>query len=332
MTAKDLTSAEISNLMNSYLTNTMTQWVTRYFLNVNKDVEIDAILSYAEEIAIEEVEKSKQFLKGANYPLPDEFGEGDVNLTAPPISTDEFILILKYTLVQDAQVVYSLSLSSSSRADIRQFYENCLVHSAKLCNQLADSIIKKGLHHPQLFVPKPERIENVSKQSFLGGWITGKRPLNVIEISQLEMNFKAVELHKEMYSIFSQMTPSQELKEHFQRGVEILKKHLDTFQDYLSENDLPKLPTWESELKEVTISPFSDRLMLYKMSLLSSAGAGRYGTAIAVIMRKDLGTDFLRLKMELLKYGEDSANLMIKNNYLPQFPLAKDKSEVPTSV
>jgi hypothetical protein len=146
------------------------------------------------------------------------------------------------------------------------------------------------------------------------------------------MNFKAAELRKEMFNIFSQMTPSQELKEHFQRGVEMMQKHLDTFQDYLSENDLPKLPTWESELKEVTISPFSDRLMLYKMSLLISAGAGRYGTATAVIMRKDLGADFLRLKLELLKYGEDTANLMIENRYLPQFPLAKDKAEVPTSV
>jgi hypothetical protein len=191
MTAQDLTSAEISNLMYSYLTNTMTQWVTRYFINVNKDEGIGTMLSCAEEIATEEVLKSKQFLKGANYPLPDEFGEGDVNLTAPPISTDKFILILKYTLVQDAQVVYSLSLASSNRADIREFYENCLVHSAKLCNQCSDLIIKKGLHHPQLFVPKPERIEKVSKQSFLGGWITGKRPLNVIEISQTRDEFQS---------------------------------------------------------------------------------------------------------------------------------------------
>jgi hypothetical protein len=123
-----------------------------------------------------------------------------------------------------------------------------------------------------------------------------------------------------------------ELKKHFQRGVEMLQKHLDIFQSILTENDLPKLPTWESELTDTTASPFSDRLMLYKMTLLAAETSSRYGTALCTVQRKDLATHFMRLMSETLQYGEDSVNLMIERGFIDQLPIAKERSTVPSSM
>jgi hypothetical protein len=107
----------------------------------------------------------------------------------------------------------------------------------------------------------------------------------------------------------------------------MLQKHLKIFQDILSENNLPQLPTWESEITDSTVAPFSDRLMLFKMMLLTEIISVNYGTALSSMMRRDLGLHFMRLRAELLKYGEDTLNLMIENEYLDELPMAKKNDQ-----
>lgn len=65
MTTKDLTPSEISNLWNTYLVNTMTVWVTRYFLANSQDEEIVNMLKNAEMFSVKEVKNRKIFLKSS---------------------------------------------------------------------------------------------------------------------------------------------------------------------------------------------------------------------------------------------------------------------------
>jgi hypothetical protein len=192
-------------------------------------------------------------------------------------------------------------------------------------------MIKKGLHHPEVYIPTPNHMEKVSKQSFLAGWFADRRPINSAEITQIVFNFRSTEFNKTFLKSFAQVTPSKQLKKHFQRGVEMFQKQLDIFQSILTENDLPKIPTWDSEITDTTISPFSDRLMLYKMTLLASEVAGRYGTSLATIQRRDLGAHYMRLITEVLQYGEDCMNLIIEHQFIDQLPMAKERPIVPSS-
>lgn len=317
-----LTPAEITSLWNSYLTNTMSLWVTRYFIANTQDDELRSILEYAEEMALTEVEKSKSFFEEANHPLPQKFSEEDVDVNGPALFSDNFVLMLKATLAQVALTVYGVSLGTSTRRDIRLFYDDCLKNTSQLFNRLTDLGIKKGLHHPEIQIPTPNRIEKISKQRFLAGWFTDRRPLASSEIAQLAASIRAIELYKELMRGFSQVTPTEEIKEHFQRGADKYQKQIDVLQSILLENDLPQLPSWESEVTDIKISPFSDRLMLYKMTLLSGSTAGVYGAHLASVLRKDLGAHYTRLLGEELSYGEDSVNLMIKHDFLDQLPLA----------
>lgn len=322
---KDLTAEEVSSLWNSYLSNTMAAHFGHYLLRTAQDKDVYNMLKQAEKIAVIEAEKSKHFLEESKYPIPNGFDEQDVDINTPRLYSDNSMLFIKYTLSQDANTVYSLFLSTSTRSDIREFFESCLINSVKLHSQCADIIVKKGLHNPEFHIPKPEKIDKVDKQSFLAGWFTDKRPLTVQEISSFTYNFKGREMHKELLRSFAQIASSKELKAHFQRGAEICQNQMDIIQDILTKNDLPKLPTWESEITDLTAQVFSDRLMLFKMSAITAAGASRYGTAVSTSMRKDIGVQFMSLMGELLKYGEDSMNLMIKYGYLDQLPMAKHK-------
>ena len=325
MNIPKLTPGEITSLWNSYLTNTMTLWVTRHFIINTQDDKLRSILKYAEEIALVEVEKSKNFLEEANHPLPQKFDAEDVDVNGPTLFTDNFILLLKVVLSQDALTVYALSLNSSTRSDIRQFYADCTKNVSQLYNRLYDLMYEKGLHHPELHIPIPKQIEKVSKQSFLAGWFSERRPLTSNEILQLEFNIRSIVVNKEVMRGFAQVTTSNKLKKYFQRGVEKNQKQLEVLQSILTVNELPQLPSWESEVTDITVPPFSNRLMLYKVSMITGATSGRYGAFLASVLRKDLGVTTTRLMAEELLYGEDGVNLMIENGYLDQLPLAREQ-------
>lgn len=322
MELKKLTPAEISNLWNSYVTNTMGIWVSRHFIATTQDENVKKMLKFAETISIKEAQQSKAFLEKAGQPLPQPFDENDVKVNAKPLFTDVYVVLLKYSLLQAAMTVYSLALNTSARSDIRHFYSKCIDNSKELFNLCADIMADKGLQQPEIHLPAPDYIEKVDSQKYLKGWFTDKRPINALEIGQIIYNYRTTEIHKEFIKGAAQVTKSKELKKHFEHGVEIFQKHLEVFQSILSENGLPKLPTWESEILDTNSSPFSDRLMCYKHAALTSQASARYGASLSCVMRKDIGAHFMLLMGETLRFGEDAAILMIQHKFLDQLPMA----------
>lgn len=323
-----LTPSEITNLWNIYLGNTMGGWVTHHFLTNVKDEELYRVLETARKDANEFVKGAKVPFNKAKHPFPKSFDENDVNSNATPQFSDNAVLLLKYSLAGKACVEYSSALTTSSRSDVRAYFEKCVTKTLALFNELADLVEKKGLHQPKCYIPTPGKIEKVQKQSFLGGLVHVNRPLTSIEISHLVFNHQDMAVTIMTLKALSQMTKSKELQAHLNRGIEIGNKHLDIFQTLLTKNDLPNLPTWEAEISNSTDSSFSDRVILFKSSILIASLASNYGTTASTMFRKDLGVDFLRLMGEILKFGEDHTNLMIKHGCLDQMPLAEVHNQV----
>lgn len=322
-----LSVSELTNLWNTYLGNTMAVEVTKYFIGTAKDPEIIDVLKKALDLAEFEVKEGKNFFNLTGHPLPKGFSREDVNFEAPALYYDNIIILVKYILAQNAGTVYTNALSEATRSDIRQYYLTNLTRSAQLLDDFVRIMKGKGLFNPMIHLPIPETIEKVHKQSFVGGWLSGDRPLNAEEIVIIVSNFTNIEVEREFLKSFVQVASSKKLKDHFERGQQIAKKHLDIFQSLLTINGLPQLPTWEAEISASTISPFSERLMLFKISLFAATTVGRYGRALATIMRKDIGVDFARLMAEVGLYGEDTLNLMIEFGFLDQLPLAKTKDD-----
>lgn len=320
-----LTPAEIANLWNTYVSNTMGVWVSRQFIATTQDQAVLSMLKFTEDIAYREAEQAKKLLLESSQPLPQPFDENDVNLKAAPLFTDKYVILLKYGLVQAALTVYALSLNTSTRADIRSFYKKCLENASELLDICVALIVEKGMHHPEIHIPSLDMVVKVDTQKFLSGFFSDTRPINALEIGQLVYNFHATEIHKEFIKGAAQVTNSKELKEHYQRGVEIFDKQLEVFQKVLSKNGLPKLPTWETEILDTTDSPFSERVMLYKHAALTSQASARYGATLSSTTRMDIGSHFMRLMLETLKYGKDIADLMIKFKFLDQLPMAKGR-------
>jgi hypothetical protein len=192
-------------------------------------------------------------------------------------------------------------------------------------NRSATLLQKLGLYVRAPYIPMPEQVEFVHKQSFITGWLGDRRPLNAIEIMNLFFNLQRNAIGNALMIGFSQVARSKEVQAYFVRGKEIAAKHIEIFCSILREDDIPAAQTWDTESTASTIAPFSDKLMLFHALAMNSSGICYYGASIGTSQRRDIGAMYSRLMAEVAQYTEDGANIMINNAWMEQPPTAVDR-------
>ena len=90
---------------------------------------------------------------------------------------------------------------------------------------------------------------------------------------------------------------------------------------------MPPIPS-DIAITDSTTPPFSDKLTLFHMGLLSALGTGNYATAAAASQRSDLALNYERISLEIGQYAKDGADIMISNEWLEQPPGAIDKEKL----
>lgn len=224
-------------------------------------------------------------------------------------------------------VTHSRTLHQIYRNDIRSFFSKCLTSTLELYNEVTHLLLEKGLDPRPPFIPYPESVEFIEKQSFILEGLGRRKQLAGGEVSQLHFNIQTNQLGAALASGFSQVIESNKVRDYLLRGQEIAVKHIKVFTEYLENYKLPVPMSFNQEVTTSTESPFSDKLMLFHFCLMIYSGVANYGAAISESRRSDLVIDFSRLMTEVLKFAEDGANLMISNKWLEQPPLAANLEE-----
>ncbi|MFC4025537.1 DUF3231 family protein [Oceanobacillus longus] len=317
----DLTPSEIQNLMTSYMTNTMASAVTADFLKKADSLDVKKMLDLGLNIANEEVKGAEYFLKSDRRALPEGFTEKDILRSDSKYYSDKFVVLLKYILGIDALNLYSLSFSTSRNPKIRAFYKKMLTDTTVLIERCMEFIIKNGMDQPIIHIPRTEVVEKIHEQDFLGKMFGKNRPLSTPEVQQLTTNYYSTEVLRELLRSFCP-TETTEIKEHFERGTKLFSKQLEAIQDKLQKENVPQFPTWETDI-DTDRAPFSERLMLFKISLIVGATGGKYGVSASATLRKDIGASFLKMMGETLLYAEDTGNILIKHKMLDEPPMIK---------
>ncbi|WP_284644373.1 DUF3231 family protein [Paenibacillus silviterrae] len=320
-----LNASEIANLWTTYMNNSVYIFSIPYYMKKCEDGEIRSIIQLTLEISQEIIYITEKILKQENFPLPFGFTEEDVDLKAPRLYSDRFALIQYNALAQNGLEFYALSLVNSTRLDVRDFFTHCISLTTKLYNQSKDLLVKKGLENSAPTIPLPEKADYVHQQGFLTGWFGDRRPLSAIEINQLVFNIRGVAFGGAKLMSYSQIAKSKDIREFFVRGKEICDKHIDVFTSLLREDDLPSPTTYEDEVTNSTIPPFSDKMMMFFIMVLGSVLISKYGSAIGLCSRRDVGLHFTRLLAETAHFLEDATNIMIKNGWMEQPPQATSR-------
>jgi hypothetical protein len=302
--------------------------VLSYFVSKVQDADIKAVTEYALETSSKHLEMITNIFNTVNHPIPHGFTKEDVNIEAKKLFSDSFVLFYTKHMARMGIINYGSALAVCPRSDVREFFTGSIGSATKLSNKCDDLLLTKGLYVRSPYIPVPEKVEFVHKQSFLNGFIGDKRPLSCMEISELYLNIQTNVLGKAFCLGLSQVAESEEVRKFIIRGKEITEKHIEIFSDKLHIEELPAPMTWDSDILASTETPFSEKLIMFHIVALNALGMATYGSALSKSMRSDISAIFARLSVEVGKYAEDGANIMIKNNWLEKIPESVDRREL----
>lgn len=322
-----LTSSEIASLWTSYMNDSMSIQILSYFLITVKDPEIKTIIENGYSISNRHLLYLKKLYQDEEIPEPNGFSTTDVNLQAPRLYTDSFMLYYLNHMSKAGMLGYSGFLSMSARNDVRTYFLDALNQTAELYDKSTQVLLEKGLFVRSPFIDYPKQKDYVDSKKYLSGLnpFTNKRPLNSIEISHLYMNIQTNMIGSKLSISFAQASPRKEVQKLMLTGKDISEKHVKIFADALINNNTQSPISADVSITNSTVMVFSDRLAMFHMSLLAAAGIGNYSTAAAASQRSDLILKYERLSLEVAQYAKDMAYLMINNEWLEQPPGTMDK-------
>jgi hypothetical protein len=323
-----LTAAEISMLWTQYINETVSVCVNSYFLEKVEDEEVKPIIEFALENSKKSISTLKDLFEREQFPIPIGFTDEDVNTNAPRFCSDNFMTMYLRNLSVLGMAAGSMALGFVTRDDIVNFFKSILKDAVMLQDVTRNLMLKQGTYIRPPYISTPDKVDFVKKQSFLSGFIGDIRPLSAQEVTMLFHNVQTNTVGKALIIGFAQIAQNKEVKEYFIRGKQIAQKHIDIFSDILKKEDLPAPMTWDMAITDSTIPVFSDKLMMFHITSMISAGIGNYGTAMSVSPRRDLGMKYASLIPEIALYAEDGANILIKHGWMEEPPLTDDRNSL----
>lgn len=324
-----LTAGEIAQLWIQYLNDSASVCVLSYFLEKAEDDEIKPIIKFSLELSQSHIQKISDILTEEKNVVPCGFSlKEDVDVNAPRLYSDSFVLNFINQMSKVGLTSYAGGVAASVRDDIKAYYMECLSETMQLYKKSTDLLLSKGLFVRSPSLPNLEKVEFVKKQWFMLDVVGEKRPLTAAEVANLFSNLQRNALGVATLTGFSQVAQNKDVKQFFLKGLEIGNKHIKLFRSKLEESKLPAPMGWDSEITNSTTYTFSDKLMMFYTSGLITLSVGYYGTAVSQSPRADISTMYNRLSLEVQLYAEDGANIMIKNGWLEQPPMASDRDEL----
>ncbi|SEM75705.1 Protein of unknown function [Mesobacillus persicus] len=323
-----LTSSEIGTLWGEYVNGTAVDIINRYMVSIIEDEQIKAIF----EDAIKTFEKQKQqivtFMENDGFPVPIGFTDSDLFKGKPRLFTDIFCLNYLHIMTLHGLLGHSTSLGVSVREDLRYFYDSCDNDGKKMYHQTIDLLLEKGsFQRDPLFYPT-KNPEFVTTQDFIDGFFGKGRKLAATEIISISFNLKKSIMAKTLSIAFSQVAQTEEVKKFLTYSQDVADGQIKTFSKIMQTDNLPVPKSWETEVTTSTDSPFSDKLMLYHIGFLFQAAQNYHGAGLASAMRTDLVTAYEGTILKNLLLTKKWYNLMVKNKWLEQPPLAPNRTEI----
>lgn len=323
-----LTSSEIGTLWAEYVNSTMTDVVNRYMVTIIDDPEIKAIFEDAIRTSAKQIKQVITFIENEGFPVPTGFDETDLYVGKPRLFTDIFCLNYLHIMTLHGLLGHTTSLSVSVRKDLRDFYDSCDNDAKRMYHQTIELLLEKGsFQRDPLFYP-PNKSEMVTSKDFTDGFFGKGRKLAATEIISLSFNIKKSIMAKTLAIAFSQVTQSKEVREFLMDSEKTADDQIKSFSKIMQSDNLPVPKSWETEVTTSTDTPFSDKLMLYHIGFLFQAAQNYHGAGMASSMRTDLVTEYEATILKNLIVTKKWFNLMVKNKWLEQPPLAPNREEL----
>jgi hypothetical protein len=306
----------------------MTDTVNRYMFTIIEDESIKTIF----EDAIKTFEKQKQqivaFIEKEGFPVPIGFTESDLNKGAERLFTDIFCLNYLHIMTVHGLLGHTTALGVSVRKDLRDFYDSCDNDAKRMYNLTIGLLLEKGnFQRDPLFYPA-KNPEYISSEDFADGIFGKGRRLAATEMISISINLKKSIMAKTLSIAFSQVAQTKEVRKFLTDSEVTADGQIKSFSKIMQADNLPVPKSWETEVTTSTDAPFSDKLMLYHIGFLFQAAQNYHGGGLASAMRTDLVAAYEGTILKNLMVTKKWFDLMVRNKWLEQPPLAPNREEI----
>ncbi|MDN3019581.1 DUF3231 family protein [Paenibacillus sp. BSR1-1] len=324
-----LSSTEIAGLWATYIMDSLNICLSKHFLQQSNNEDVKPIIKLALDISQKHIEEIKNIFEKENFPIPKGFSDEDIDLSAPPLFFDLFPVSYAYGMSRMGLMSYSMLISNVAREDIRSFFSKCLTSSLDLYNTSVNLMLSKGIYDRPTMIPYPDKVEFVKKkETFLSKWFEQKRPLNVLELSEIFFNIERNYFGVVLLTGFIQVVKDEQIKKFLIKGKDLAQKQIHFLNDTLIKDDLLGTIMVNSEVSTSTISPFSEKLIMNLVTILNTQGITYIGHALATSARIDLAIEYSKLIPEILQYGKEGADILIERGWMEEPPHAPNRKEL----
>ena len=325
-----LTSTELGSLWMIYISTSARLIMFDYFKDKTIDKEAQNILSsYISEGQTIKNEIVNIFNnEGAVIPIG--FDERDVIREAPPLYDDLFNIIFLRQMVKISIATSSVYTAMSYKKEVHDVLKSNYDVADNYYVMSTNYLLGKGVLARPPYVTMPKQVEFVEDKNYMSGFniFSEKRSLNTIEVGFINQSIENNIFGMQLMTGFAQVATESEVKKYFIEGKELAKKIISEFSDVLLQSDIQPPSAWAGKATNSTKPPFSDKLMMYLTSLMSSTSIGFTAIGTSFSMRSDLHIKLALIAKDAFDYAKEGSKIMIAHKWMEEPPQMEDRNQL----
>jgi hypothetical protein len=325
-----LTSSELGTLWMTYQSTSASLLMHDLMKEKTIDKEAQNILtSYINEAQNVKNEIVKIF-NSEKAVIPVGFDERDIIREAPPLFDDIFhIMYLRQIMklnFQNSAIFSAMSFMKEVHDMFKLNYDIADKYYVMTTNYL----LGKGVLTKPPYVAMPKQAEFVEDKNYMSGFniLSDKRSLNTIEVGYINESIQSNVLGMQLMTGFAQVAKENEVKKYFIKGKELSKKIVTELSNIMMQSDIQPPSTWAGKATDSTNPPFTDKLMMYMTSLISSSAVAFNVLGTTYSMRSDLQIKLGLLSKNIFQYAKEGAEIMIKHKWMEEPPQMEDRNQL----
>ncbi|WP_246944180.1 DUF3231 family protein [Bacillus pinisoli] len=324
-----ISSSEIGILWITYQQKTMLLRMLDYFIEKAEDNEAREIMvSLCHEID-PYAEKIKKIFQEEGVAVPVGFTTEDVNKEVPKLYDNGFDIMFLRLIKEISMGMHTLNLTMAYRADITALFRELTIITQKCYDECTQYLLKKGLLTRSPYVSTMPSVEFVKSGSYLGGFnpLNEKRSLNTVEIAHLYHAIESNVIGMNMIFGFAQCATEKEASKFFTKGGELAKSIVKELMEIFLKDHIQIPTTAGGNITTSKQSPFSDKIMMYCVSLFCSFSLGGNSLGTSFSLRNDLPAKLSIMMKDIFEYAHEGAKIMIKHGWMEEPPQTNERKK-----
>jgi hypothetical protein len=325
-----LTSSELGTLWMTYQSTSAS--LLMYDLMKEKTIDKEAqniLTSYISEAQNVKNEIVKVF-NNEKAVIPIGFDERDIIREAAPLFDDIFHIMYLRQIIklnfQHSAIFSAISYMKEVHDILKLNYDIADKYYVMTTNYL----LGKGVLTRPPYVAMPKQVEFVEDKNYMSGFnlLTDKRSLNTIEVVYINEAIQSNIFGMQLMTGFAQVAKENEVKKYFIEGKELSKKIVTDLSDLMMQSDIQPPSTWAGKATDSTNPPFTDKLMMYITSLISSSSMAFNVLGTTYSMRSDLQLKLGLISKDVFQFSKKGAEIMIKHKWMEEPPQMEDRNQL----